>query len=381
MFKRQLVLPSDPTRSFFLWGPRQTGKSSLLRATYPSAIWVDLLESPVYRELTLNPERLRERLAALPKELVVIDEVQKVPDLLDEIHWLIERQKRTFVLCGSSARKLKRGHANLLGGRAERRELHGLTWMEVRGSVRFEDFLQRGFLPPAVQSPDPQAFFDAYVGDYLKEEIAAEGLVRNLPAFGSFLELAALSDTEQVNLSNFAREVGVSHATVQSYFQVLEDTLLGEWLPAYRKRPKRRISTSPKFYFFDVGLVNWLTRRRSLATGTPEFGKVFEHWVQHELRAYNAYGRRYAKLSYWRLSTGTEVDFIINDMECAIEAKGTARIRSDAMSGLRELQSEHKHIKRKLVVSLISNPLRTEDGIEMIGPDAFTDLLWTGKLF
>jgi uncharacterized protein len=379
MFKRSLVLPGPGRETFFLWGPRQTGKSTLLHASYPDAYWVDLLKADEYRRYLERPELLRQELAALTDTpQVVIDEVQKVPALLDEVHWLHENQEVQFALCGSSARKVKHGVANLLGGRAVRYELFGLTALELGSAFDLERMLNNGFLPRVYESDRPQRLLAAYVGDYLREEVAAEGLVRNLPAFSGFLNAAALSDGDLVNFSNIARDCAVSSHTVKGYFEILEDTLLGRWLPAYTRRPKRRVLTSPKFFFSDVGVVNHLARRGKLVAGGELYGKAFENWVFHELVAHASYHETFTELSYWRLASGIEVDFIVGEMALAIEAKATARVTSDHLKGLRHLIQDQPEVRR-VVVCLESKRRKTEDGIEILPaarfPAALTELV------
>ena len=381
---RALHLPPQGTETFFLWGPRQTGKSTLLRRTYPQAWWVDLLKADEYRRYLQEPELLRGELSDLDpsqRRQIVIDEVQKVPALLDEVHWLLENRGLQFALCGSSARKVKRGSANLLGGRALRYELHGLTAAELGRGFDLDRALNHGYLPRIYASERQRQLLSSYVADYLKEEIAAEGLVRNLPVFSEFLNIASLSDTEIVNFSNIARECGVSSHTVKGYFGILEDTLLGRWLPAYRKRPKRRVIGAPKFYFADVGVVNRLARRGTLQRGAELYGKAFENWVLHELVAHNAYQDADAQLSYWRLASGIEVDFIVNDMQVVIEAKASTRIVSDHLNGLRQLLRDHPRVRRRLVVCLEPKARRTEDGIEILPFRAFVERLSSGDLF
>ncbi len=382
MFKRQLSLPAAGKETFFLWGPRQTGKTTLLRANYPDAFWIDLLLADEFRRYLHNPEILREQLATRPAvRQVVIDEVQKVPQLLDEAHWLHEHRKVRFALCGSSARKVKRGQANLLGGRAVRYELHGLTAQELAGDFNLTRLLNHGYLPTIYQSDDPQPLLNGYVADYLKEEVAAEGLVRNLPVFSEFLNVAVLSDAELVNFSTIARDCGVSSPAIKGYFQILEDTLLGRWLPAYTRRPKRRVIGAPKFYFADVGIVNHLARRGDLHPRSELYGKAFENWIFHELIARNSYSQAYAQLSYWRLTSGTEVDFIVNDMELAIEAKATAKVTADHLRGLRAIKEDHPRMKQRIIVCLERTSRRTEDGILILPAAEFCDSLERGDLF
>jgi uncharacterized protein len=311
---------------------------------------------------------------------VVIDEIQKVPQLLDEVHWLLENRGLQFALSGSSARKVKRGAANLLGGRAARYELHGLTAVEIGDDFNLDRAVKHGYLPRIYLSERPQRLLEAYVADYLKEEVAAEALVRNLPVFSEFLNIAALSDTELVNFSTIARDCGVSSHTIKGYFGILEDTLLGRWLSGYTKRPRRRVIAAPKFYFADVGVVNHLARRgTALARGSELYGKAFENWVFHELAAYNAYREAFAHLSYWRLSSGIEVDFVLNDVEIAIEAKATAKVTADHLRGLRNLVQDHPKVRYRIVVCLESKERTTEDGILILPTREFCERLNAGE--
>jgi predicted AAA+ superfamily ATPase len=303
-----------------------------------------------------------------------------VTSLLDEVHWLIENRGCHFALCGSSARKVKRGAANLLGGRALRYELHGLTAAELGDAFDLDRMLNHGYLPRIYQAERPRRLLDAYVADYLKEEVAAEGLVRQLPTFSDFLDAAGLSDGEIVNFSHVARECGVSSHTAKSYFQILEDTLLGRWLPAFRKRPKRRVIGAPKFYFADVGVVNRLARRGELSRGSELYGKAFENWVFHELSAFVSYHEVDAGLSYWRLASGIEVDFILGDMHLAVEAKSTERVTWDHLKGLRSLMEDHPKVGRRVVVCREPKARITEDGVEILPTGSFLERLWSGGL-
>ena len=383
MFQRLLSLPEPGTETFFLWGPRQAGKSTLLRHRYPDGVWVDLLKADEFRRHATRPELLREELEASgpdPARQVVIDEIQKVPALLDEVHWLIENRGLRFALCGSSARKVRRGAANLLGGRALRYELRGLTSGELGEAFDLDRALNHGCLPSIYGSSRPRRRLDAYIADYLREEVAAEGLVRSLPAFSTFLDAAALSDGEPVNYSNVARECGVSGPTAKAYFDILTDTLLARWLPRWRRRAKRRLAGAPKLYFEDVGVVNRLARRGELQRGSDSYGKAFENWVFHELSAFLAYRELDDELTYWRLPSGIEVDFVVGDMRLAIEAKASTRITSSHLKGLRTLSEEHPGVGRKVVVCLEPRPRRTSDGIDIIGATDFAQRLWNGEL-
>ena len=381
MFQRSLILPRPGTETFFLWGPRQTGKTTLLRRHYAGGRWIDLLKSDEFRRYATRPELLRLELEADPDPArqIVIDEVQKVPALLNEVHWLMENRGLHFALCGSSARRVRRGGANLLGGRALRYELRGLTAGELGDDFDLDRMLNHGYLPRIHGAARPRRLLDAYVADYLREEVAAEGLVRSLPAFSIFLDAAALSDTEPVNFSNIARECGVSGHTVRGYFGILEDTLLGRWLPAWRKRRKRRLIRAAKFYFSDVGVVNRLARRGRVARGSELYGKAFENWVHHELAAFVAYTHYDGALTHWRLPSGVEVDFILGDMALAVEAKASPVIGQHHLRGLRSLAKEHDP-RRRVVVCLEPRPRRTDDGISVLPAEAFARRLWNGDL-
>ena len=384
MFKRTINLPPPGEETFFLWGPRQTGKSTLLRGRYPRSRWLDLLKTDEFRRYTTNPELLRQEIEAEGRTQAgaqfVIDEIQKVPALLDEVHWLIENRRLHFALCGSSARKVRRGAANLLGGRALRYELHGLTADELGDEFDLSRMLNHGYLPRMYEADRPARRLDAYIADYLKEEIAAEGLVRNLPGFSGFMDAAALCDGELINFSNIASDCAVSSPTAKAYFGILEDTLLGRWLPAWRRRRKRRLIHAPKFYFFDVGVVNRLARRGPLAPGSELYGKALENWVFHELSAFRAYRSPENALSYWRLAGGTEVDFVLGDMRLAVEAKASPRIASTHLRGLRSLAVEHPEVGRRVVVCLEPRARRTDDGIDILPAAVFVRRLWRGDL-
>lgn len=380
MFKRRVVLPQTPRRSFFLWGSRQTGKTTLLKALYPQAHRLDLLRSEDLMRFLQHPGAFREEVRSLPKnQLVVVDEVQKAPGLLDEIQLLIEDEGRIFALCGSSARQLKRSHSNLLGGRALRHELFGLVSEEIGPDFDLERWTNVGPLPSHYTHEDPDGAIRSYVTDYLREEVMQEGLVRRLPVFSDFLRVAAIGDTEVVNLSNIARECGVSSVTVRDHFGILEDTLMGAFLPAYVRRAKRRIRQSPKFYFRDVGVVNHLARRGPVRPGSEAFGKAFENWVFHELSAHRSYQGGYYDLSYWRLTTGAEVDFILGDAAVAIEAKGKTRVTSDDLKGLRLFREEHPHVKTLMVVSLEPHARKLDDGIWIFPFREFARKLWSDE--
>lgn len=380
MYERSLVLPKKPVQSFFLWGPRQAGKTTLLKKNYPDAYRVDLLKSDLVIRYLQNPSIFREEVMALPRsQMVVIDEIQKVSGLLDEVHYLIQEEKRVFAMCGSSARKVKRGHANLLGGRALRYELLGLSAAEIGKDFNITRMLNSGPIPSHYISKSPSRMIQSYVDDYLKEEILQEGLIRSLPVFSDFLRVAAIGDTEVVNLSNIARESGVSANTVRDHYQILVDTLMGAFLPAYTKRPKRRAISAPKFYFRDVGVVNHLSRRGMIQPGSELFGKAFENWLFQELSIHSFYSEKFYDISYWRLTTGVEVDFVLGNAAVAVEAKAKEKVTLNDLKGLRQFKREYPHVQNCIVVSLEKNARLLEDGIWILPYAEFIKKLWSGE--
>ncbi len=376
IIKRLLEIRLPPGRSAFLWGPRRVGKSYWLGHTFPDATLIDLLQSDAYRDYVTRPALLRERYERATG-LIAIDEVQKVPALLDEVHWLIEHTRLSFLLTGSSARKLRRGHANLLAGRAWRRHMVPLCSQEV-DRVDLERVMLTGLLPPHFLSEHPGEDLRAYIGDYLKEEIAAEALTRNIPAFSEFLHVAALTSSELLNYTNVARESGVSAKVVRTYFEILEDTYLGFRVPPWRKAKRRRLIETEKFYLFDVGVTNHLAHRQP-RLGSSDFGKSFEHYILMELKAYQAYRAPDLDIRFWRTANGQEVDFILGDMQVAIEIKGSARVHDGDLRGLRAL-AEESRVRKSLVVCLEREPRVVAPSIEVLPWKRFLDGLWSGDL-
>ena len=373
----QLNLPKN--RSAFLWGPRKVGKSYWihheLKGAPPDTPVIDLLKTDVFAEYAARPSLLRERYQD-HKTLIVIDEIQKVPALLDEVHWLMENRGRSFLLAGSSARKLKRGHANLLGGRAWRKVMLPLSVLEVE-KFDLERAMISGLLPPHYLSEDPLEDLRAYVADYLKEEIASEALVQNIPSFSEFLRIASITSSELLNYVNVARETGVGHRTVRSYFDILEDTYLGFRVPPWKKSRSRRMIMTEKFYLFDVGVANYLSQRRPRLK-SPEFGKAFEHYILMELRAYQAYRNPDLPIHFWRTSTGQEVDFILGEKDLAIEIKGSERVHEGDLRGLGALR-EDGPVKKAVVVCLEKEPRKVAKGIEILPWRLFIEKLWSGE--
>ncbi|MCP4682230.1 MAG: ATP-binding protein [Desulfobacterales bacterium] len=373
---RTLSIKLPANRSAFLWGPRKTGKTYWIKRHFSDSVLIDLLKTDVFADYASRPALLRERLQG-HRGLVVIDEIQMVPDLLNEIHWLIENTNASFLMTGSSARKLRRGHANLLGGRAWRYTMAPLTYTEIIG-FDLEEIVISGLLPPHFLSEDPLQDLRAYVADYLKEEIVAEAVVRNIPAFSEFLRVAALTSGELLNYTNMGRETGISAKVVRNYFQILEDTLLGFRIQPWRRAKNRRLIETEKFYLFDVGVSNYLARR-SPRKGTPEFEKSFEHYILMELCAYRAYKNPDLDIRFWRTSTGFEVDFILGDMNVALEVKGTNRAHKGHTKGLRALLQEHT-VGRAIIVSLEKEARTLDSGIQVMPWEGFLEVLWAGEL-
>lgn len=368
--------------SCFLWGPRQVGKSTLLRTLFPESPYYDLLDTRLFRRLSRDPGQFYEEIRALTPtgntNPIILDEVQKLPELLDETHRLITERGLSFILCGSSARKLMRGGGNLLGGRATRKELLPLSYREIP-NFSLDRAINHGLLPPHYLGETPDEFISAYVGTYLKEEIMAESLVRSLPVFQRFLEVAALTNAQPVNFSSIGREVGLSAAGVRGYFEILTDTLLGFWVPAWRKSKKRRLVAAPRFYFADISLVNELARRTTLLPGSTEYGAAFEHFIFMELRAWSVYRNQNLPLSYWRTSSGQEVDFILGDGQLALEIKSSDNPTSDHLKGLRAWKEEHPN-SRCILVCRSPAPRLTRDHIHILPWQTFLDQLWDGSL-
>jgi predicted AAA+ superfamily ATPase len=362
------------TKSYFLFGPRQTGKTFLIRRQFPKARYYNLHETDTFLKFNQAPHRLRQELTAKDK-LVIMDEIQKLPLLLDEIQVMIDDRKVRFLLTGSSARALKRKGLNLLGGRARTKRLHPLCFRELGQEFDLVTALDQGLLPSLYFSDSPYEDLQAYVGTYLKEEIAAEAVVRNLPAFSRFLTVAALCNGQMLNYSKIASDAQVPKSTVQEYFHILRDTLLGDDLPAWRRTEKRKPLATAKFYFFDVGIVRHLQRRRQLQEGSPEFGEAFEAYLHHELKTYCDY-EGVPDLAYWRSTSDFEVDFILND-RTAIEVKAKANVSDRDLRGLHALREEGL-LKHYVVVSLETVPRRV-DGIDILPWKDFLSRLWVGE--
>lgn len=374
MLERIIQLDKELDGSVFLFGARQTGKSTLLRKQFPGAIYIDLLDTYQRRRYSQRPVLLYETLNDKEEgTIVIIDEIPEVPELLNEVHRLITERNLCFILCGSSARKLKRKGHNTLGGRALPVYLYPLVSAEIP-DFDLDRAVTYGMLPPHYLAKNPLRRLAAYIDVYLKEEIKEEALVRNLNTFQRFLEVAAISCGGTINYNNIARECGVSATTASAYFDILEDTLVGYRVPAYTRVVKRRVVQAPRFYFFDVGVTNYLLQRDVLKRGTSDYGHAFEHLVMQEIVAWLRYRHPRERLSYWRTYSGIEVDVVLGDARVAIEIKSADEVMPRHMKGLVAFGEEFPQ-SRRLIVSL--DPFeRKVDCIELVHVSTFFKMLW-----
>lgn len=381
--KRILDIKLPERQSAFLWGPRKTGKTSYLKKHFPDSLIYDFLKTDLFIEMSKNPALLRERILSKDKNVlmypVILDEVQKVPQILDEVHWLIENKGLRFILCGSSARKLKRGHANLLGGRAWRYEMFPLVTAELK-RIDLLHVLNHGMIPlHYLQGDGYKRSLKAYVQDYLKEEVFAEGLTRNIPAFSKFFDAFGYSHGELTNYSNIARDCGVDSKTVKEYYQILVDTLLAVRIDPFKKRQSRQVITkASKYYLFDVGIAGYLTKRHLEEEKGEGFGKAFEHFLLLEIVAYRSYRERDFEVNFWRTKTGLEVDFVLGGGKIAIEIKGANRVDKRDMTGLIAFMEGHSP-KRSIIVCN-EREKRLHGKIEILPWDNFIYELWQGNI-
>jgi predicted AAA+ superfamily ATPase len=378
MFIRKQIFDGPGKESSFLWGARQTGKSTLLKKIYPESEYFDLLLSDDYDRFLRNPSVLREILEVPGiSQPVIIDEIQRIPFLLNEVQWLIVNRGIQFILSGSSPRNILRTGGNLLGGRAIRYELYPLVSAEIP-EFNLLKALESGLLPRHYLAKSSDKLLSAYIGSYLRDEIITEAKIRNITSFSRFLEAAAFSNGEMVNFSNIASDCGISSPTIREYFQILEDTMTGRFLQSYQKKPKRRVIMAPKFYYFDVGVAGFLLKRGKMEFGSEAFGKAFEHFIFLEIYAHSHYSDINYPLYYWRTTSQLEVDFILGDHEVAIEVKSTNMVTPRHFKGLKSFKEEYK-VKKLIVIS--NDPYtRLIDDIIVLPWKIFLEQLWAGEI-
>jgi len=369
MFSRDLNPPV--AQSYFLFGPRGSGKSAFVESFYRDALFFDLLDAEVFNEFLASPRALSARVPDGFDDWVVIDEVQKAPALLNEVHRLIEKRGLKFVLTGSNARRLRRGDVNLLAGRALTRRLHPLTAAELGGAFDLARALEFGHLPAACTAADPGDFLKSYVHTYLREEIQQEGLTRNLPAFGRFMEAASFSQGAPLNISAIARDCAVNRKVVENYFSILRDTLLSYEIPVFARRAKRELVTRVKFYFFDAGVFRAIRPAGPYDSDAQSGGVALETLVLQELAARNDYGGFDYQIHYWRTRQGAEVDFVLYGARglLAIEVKNTARVRREDLKGLRAFKEEHP--AARLIFIYTGARQLHDDGVDIVPAEAF----------
>jgi predicted AAA+ superfamily ATPase len=390
-YKRYLKLDVEPRQSIFLWGARKTGKSTYLKSLYPNSVYYDLLKTDLLMRYEKHPYLIREEILTLPPEKltfpIIIDEIQKVPALLDEVHWLIENTDAYFVLCGSSSRKLKQQGTNLLGGRATKYHFYPLVYPEYQHEFNLLKIFNHGLIPSHFVAQNPRKLLQTYISDYLNNEIRAEGYVRNIAGFGRFLDSTLFSHGQTLNYSNIARDCSVDSKTVKEYYQILVDTLVGYLIYPYTKRISRNIiSHAPKFYYFDVGIINRMRKKHFDDLNGAEAGQAFEHFVMTELIAFLNLTDSDYNLYYWRTNTKLEIDFILSDhfsLPIPIEVKSSKLVHKTELATMKAFMYEHDVIKG-YVVCLEENMRKVslDNGKEiLIMPiKDFLSYLWQGKI-
>lgn len=379
---RILRINLPPHQSAFLWGPRKTGKSTYLRQAFSKSLTFDFLKTDVFFEFSKDPSRFREQILAQESDLlrhpIILDEVQKIPQVLDEVHHLIEQKGLQFILCGSSARKLRRGKANLLGGRAWRYEMYPLIFPELK-QFNLLRALNQGLIPSHYLAENAKKSLVAYVQDYLKEEVFEEGLTRNIPAFSRFFDAVGYSHGELTNYTNIARDCGVDVKTVKEYYQILVDTFLGYFLEPFKKRKSRQVITrASKFYLFDVGVAGSITKRQINEERGEQFGRALEHFIFLEIIAYRSYRDKDIDIHFWRTKSGKEVDFVLGEGEVALEVKGASRIGHGDVRGLLAFRDEHS--PKQMILISTEKAERIHQGIRILPWKNFLHELWGDRI-
>ena len=369
------------TKSILLLGPRRTGKSALIRNELHPDVYVNLLRSDEFLRYSQNPASIRQQLKGHEK-FIVIDEIQKLPILMDEVHDMIESHNMRFLLTGSSARKLKRSHTSLMAGRARRMRLHPFCSAELGDDYDLQKAILRGTMPVSyLSTTDEESWQERldYAGDYLKEEIMAEAFSRSIDAFARFLTTTAFTNSEVLNFEKIGSDAQVSPRTIREYYAVLEDTLIGSVLEPWQpKKKNRKFVSKSKFYFFDIGMVNALVGRKTVSMESPEFGHLFESLIFNEIQTYVHYKASDAKLNFWGTHQDTEVDFLINE-DIAVEVKATANASHRNIAGLQAL-AEVKTLQKQILVTRDPVPRQIGD-VQAMPWRHFLSALWAGEIF
>lgn len=381
-YKRYLKMKLPEGQSAFLWGARKTGKSTYLKNQFSNATFIDLLHRDQFLKYSTKPHLFREEIIANPSAIIVVDEIQKVPALLDEVHWLIENTPTQFILCGSSARQLKRQGVNVLGGRAWRYHFFPLVFPELP-EFDLLKILTHGLIPSHYDSSFPSKSLEAYLNDYIVQEIQTEGLVRNLPAFSRFMDALRFSHGEMINYANIARDAGVDAKSVQSYFTILVDTLMGYFLYPYHHRSSRKvIRDTPKFYLFDVGVASYIKRQPLGILEGALAGQALEHYIFMEIMAYKYLNNLSHDITYWRTKTGLEVDFVMGEGKIAVEVKLSSNLHPSDLKGLKAFMEEYAPEKSIVVCQeMKERHIKTSKGtIEVLPVQKFLEKLWADEI-
>lgn len=392
MAKEWSRLLPKPTHSFFLFGPRGVGKSTWLNEQFKDCAYFNLLKSETYLELSVNPSLIAAKTAHLsPGSWVCIDEIQKLPALLDEVHQLMGEKKINFALSGSSARKLKKGGANLLAGRAITKNMESFSFAEIKKIFALQDVLQWGSLPLVILNPKNRAdILSAYVHTYLKEEIKEEGLVRKVEPFVRFLEIAGLMNGQQINVENISRDAKVPRPTVDTYISILEDTLIAHKLPAYRPQAKVREAAGPKLYWFDVGVARGAAGLLYDVVESQWLGMALETLIYHELRVYNHTQNKNRSLFYYKTPSGLEVDFVIEIKKrtsqtkskvILLEVKYSTKWDRKWEKAMRSLKETHKVVVERMIGIYRGKDRYQFDGLDVLPVSVFLDELYAGHIF
>ncbi len=378
--KRNLNLAQHlQNKSILLLGPRRTGKSSFIKNQIKPDLYINLLEASVYSQYAYNPSLIQKVIKSNHK-IICIDEIQKLPLLMDEVHSLIEKfPDKKFILTGSSAKNLKKSHTSLMAGRARQVPFFPFTYNEVKNhQFNLNKFLLYGGLPEAYLSVDPWNELKDYSGTYLTKEIQASAFVRKIENYSRFLKFSALSSGELLNFENLASDAMISSRTIKDYYQLLEETLIGYNLPAFRKKNSRKEISTSKFYFFDNGVLNAFIGRKNISEKSPEFGNLFEHFIFHELNSYQKVNRFDWELEFWRTHVKDEVDFILGGGEVAIEVKASSQIKKEHLKGL--LKFKENHSAKKLITVCQSVKKETLEGVEIYPWQQFIEDLHAGLI-